>query len=976
MRKQCAQRRGLIERFVCLLALTVIPPCHGLDPHRSITQYVQSSWTTAAGLPQTSVYSIAQTPDGYLWVGTELGLARFDGARFTVLNQRNTPALPSNYAHRLLGARDGSLWVGTDSGLARFKRGVWTAFSTHQGLSDNDVRALCETKDGSIWIGTANGADRMKDGRIQVYHRRDGLPGDDIVDIKADSKGTLWFATGDGLASFDGIRFSTVLSRNRHLLTLLSALAIAPDDSVWAASTRGRLVQIRPGMVTDKSRYSRHNEIGAMTFDHDGNLWMGYQNHGIARLHGDLLTTYSPRDGLPGESVESFFEDSDHELWIGLFDGGLVQLRDGTFATYGKPEGLSANTGWCGIQAQDGSVWMAANTGDLNRILPDGTVRVYSQRDGVPAEVVHSIVQARDGTIWMGHRHGVLTEFRDGHFRTYTYAAARNSAINALLIDHNGDLIVGTYGAGAARFKSGRFIPITTSGQIPVMAEDSDGSLWLGSDGEGLIHLKNDASIRYSTANGLLSDHISALYIDREGVIWIGSTSGGLNRFDGKLMTSYTPDQGLFDSTVGNILEDNFGNLWMGSDNGISRVSKNELLAYALKRIPFVHSVTYDTADGLRSRETMEGGTGTASKGPDGRLWFSTMKGLSVVDPRDLPTAITSLRVRIDGVRFDGEARTLDKSVRLGPKMGRLQIQFTAPAFRIPDRVRFRYRLDGIDRQWSEVLGQHTAEYTNLPPGSYRFTVQAAYREDAWSSESDSLELTVLPPWYRTKLAYLGYLAAAFLLPWNIVQWRTRSLRHHRKQLEDLVSKRTAQLEIEKRDLVKARQALQFQATHDALTSIWNRSAILEAIDHELDRSLRDGSTLTLIVADLDHFKGINDRYGHLCGDSVLREVADRLRSSMRGYDAVGRYGGEEFLILLPGYDALAGPARVQDLVAKIESQPFVFNGEAIHVTCSFGVTVNGPSSLPASVEDLIRRADRALYQAKETGRNRAEFVR
>jgi diguanylate cyclase (GGDEF)-like protein len=749
------------------------------------------------------------------------------------------------------------------------------------------------------------------------------------------------------------------------------------------AGAHGQLARLAEGRLENESESGvndsiKGDDINALLFDHNGNLWIGFESRGLMRFHNGSLSVYGAQNGLPGDTVESFFEDREHNLWAGLFDGGLVQLRDGTFTTYGKPEGLSSNTEWCGLPARDGSIWMATSTGGLDRILPNGFVRSYTSEERRSNETIHSMLETRDGAIWVGQRHGVLTRFLNGRFTTFKYQRSSKNAINSLLEDRDGSLIVGTYGSGVARFKSGQkdgqFEVIRATGEIPALAESADGTLWLGTDGEGVIRIRNGVETSWTKAKGLLSDHILALHMDNDGVLWIGSSSGGLNRLQDGKITSYTPDQGLFDSTVGNILEDNSGNLWMGSDNGVFRIAKSELNDFASGRKRAIHGVVYDTMDGLRSRETMQGGTGTASKGPDGRLWFSTMGGLSVIDPARAMSGDLALGVRIEEVTIGGKAANLAQTIRVGPLASRLEIRFTAPSFLAPRRIHFRYMLDGFDDQWSAAATRRTADYTNLPPGQYRFLVEASREGSEWSGDAQPVNLTVVPPWYRSRTAICSFVFAAILITWLLVEMRTRSLKRRRNELERLVVDRTAQLEIEKQGLLRAREALQFQAAHDSLTGLWSRSAILDQLARELERATRQRTVLSVVVGDLDHFKVINDTYGHLCGDYVLRESAHRLVGLMRGYDAVGRYGGEEFLLVLPGYDAAKNPARSHELVDVLASRPFDCNGTEVRVTCSFGVMVTQPWLDHTTIDDLIRRADKALYEAKRNGRNRVEF--
>jgi diguanylate cyclase (GGDEF)-like protein len=935
---------------------------------------VQTVWTTDAGLPQTSIYSIAQTRDGFLWVGTEQGLASFDGVRFRVFNRDNVPLLPANYIHRLLAARDGSLWIGTDSGLTHYKDGVWTTWTEKNGLSDDDIEALAEGRDGSLWIGTDQGLDRMLNGRVDVWHTASGLPNEHVTALAVDWSGLLWVATHGGLASFDGSRLTSYPGVQKPAGSALSALAIAANGAVWTASTDGQLSRVADGILSPVPVHLPANDVDAMLFDRDGNLWMGFQNRGLARLRDGVVTLEDTQNGLPGQTVDALLEDAEHSLWVGTFDGGLVQLRDGKFTVYGKPEGIHAGVICCSAEARDGTVWVGTAAGELSEIQPDGKRRTYTARDGLAPEGIHSMLLGRDGTLWIGHRHGMLTRSRNGRFQSFKDERAKNHAINGLLEDRAGKLWIGTYGAGVARFENREFVEVLPKLAAPVMVETADGAIWLGSDGDGVFQLKNGViAHHYTKAEGLINDHVTALWADREGVLWVGLMAGGLNRIRNGKISSFTTANGLFNATVANLMGDNFGNLWMGSDSGISRVAKGELEQFAEGKITAFHSVAYDTADGLRSRETMQGGVGCGSKGADGRLWFPTMNGLAVVDPARALEPDLPLPVRIESVKFGGRGVPLGHNLRLGAGTDRLSIQFTTTSFVAPTLIRFRYQLEGYDQNWIEVGSARSASYTNLSPGSYRFRVEAGRHNGEWGAEAESLQFTISAPWYRTTAAWCLWTLFALLGTWQIVRLRTAQLLQRRRELERMVAERTIQLNAEKVALATAREQLQLQATRDALTGVWNRGVILGRLEQGVERARRDGTVLGVVMADLDHFKQINDDYGHVCGDHVLKEVAERLTSCLRGYDSIGRYGGEEFLILMPGCDFENNPGRLDDLLKSIQERPFVDGEREFRSTCSFGATVLRPGQILSSAEESLIAADRALYEAKERGRNRVE---
>jgi diguanylate cyclase (GGDEF)-like protein len=961
---------------LALLALLFSTPCgFSLDPGKKFSQYIQTSWTTDAGLPQTSVYSIAQTRDGYLWIGTEQGVASFDGVRFRTFSQRNVPALPSNYVHRLLAARDGVLWIGTDSGLTRYDGKTWTTWTAKTGLSDDDIEALAEGPDGSLWIGTGGGGlDRLHNGQVDAWRVKDGLPDDRVLALLADSAGVLWIGTEAGLASFDGREFRSYRQPAGSGPPSLSTLAVAPDGSIWCASTDGRFFRQSGGTLLSIPADLPHNDVLAMLFDHDGNLWLGFPNRGLARFHHGELTLVDAHDGLHAQTVEALFEDSEHNLWVGTFDAGLLELRDGKFDVYGPAEGLPSAVVCCSVEDADGAVWVGTAAGELAEILPNGTMRKYTARDGLPPEGIHSMLLGRDGTLWIGHRHGVITQFRNGRFRYFRSAEAKNHAFNGLLEDREGTIWIGTYGTGVMRFENGRFLQVLSDLDVTSLAETRDGAIWVGTDGDGVIRLKDGVPTRYTNSNGLISNHVLSLWVDRDDTLWMGVESGGLSRIKNGKVASFTAAQGLFDSTVANLMDDDFGNLWMGSDKGISRVSKKELESFAEGHISAFHSVGYDTADGLRSRETMQGGTGCGTRGADGRLWFPTLNGLASLDPRRALQADPPLRIQIESLQLNARNLPLADDVSFRHGANRVNFQFTALTFIAPSRIRFRYRLEGYDTAWIEAGTSRAASYTNLPIGDYRFQVQGARYNGEWSSDAASIGFTVEPSWYEAPVALVLWLLCAFLLTWGIVQVSIRRSVRRRHELERLVAERTYELNEEKSALALAQEKLREQATHDSLTGLWNHKAILERLDSEIGRARREGNTLTVVMADLDHFKKINDTFGHLSGDQVLVEVAQCLQAGLRGYDSIGRYGGEEFLILMPGCDPVRNPDRIRDLLARVGSLQFSNGRVQFQTASSFGVTALWPGQVVASAEEMLTAADRALYNAKRLGRNRIEY--
>src|ERR1039458_4761645 len=504
-------------------AVLLAAPGMALDPRKAITQYLQSVWATDAGLPQTSVFSIAQTTDGYLWVGTEQGLARLDGVRFTVFDRRHNPGLAANYIQRLLASRDGSLWIGTSNGLTHFLKGAFRTYTTRDGLSNEGVSALCEGRDGSLWVGTGQGLNRLRNGKVRVFQAADGLPDDSVKAVLEDRAGVLWVATEGGLARLDGDRFTACTSRDGLPGGPVTALAATPDGALWAGTSHGGLARLEKGSFSGWFQGLPSQEIQSLLSDRDGNLWIGFEGHGIGRLRQGRVDLYSTREGLPGfNCTNALFEDRDGDLWIGLFDAGLVELRDAPFACFGKPEGLAANVVWGGVEDADGSVWMGADNGDLNRLI-DGKVETYNARNEFPKLTAHAFLRGRDGSVWVGFRHGTLGRIRRGRIQVYHDPHNQNNAIHVLLEEAQGNLVTCSNRPALKRATPEPYAPSHNSGQVTAIAQGPDGALWIGTDGDGVSRLRNGKTVTHTARNGLVNDHVVAVYADPQGAVWVAA---------------------------------------------------------------------------------------------------------------------------------------------------------------------------------------------------------------------------------------------------------------------------------------------------------------------------------------------------------------------------------------------------------------------------------------------------------------------
>jgi diguanylate cyclase (GGDEF)-like protein len=952
---------------LCLLVLVALcPNCVAFGTHEAITQFVQTTLTVKNGLPQNSVTAIAQTPDGYLWFGTEEGIARYDGLQMTVFDTAGHRALKDNFIDALAAGRDGSLWIGTRSCLTQLKNGEFHTYFTAQ----SPISSIHEAQDGQIWVGSLDGLYAVQGDRIRRFTTQDGLPSNDVASISQSSDGTLWFGTTKGLASWKNGEFRRFGAHDGLTADPVLSLAMSHDGSLWIATARAlfrwkdRLLETVPF-----TRLPQHDQITSLLEDRHGKLWIGFNHSGIATLRDGELIDYGARQGLPTNNVSQVFEDREGHLWIGLQEGGVVELRDGIFGTFGKQEGLSDDMVWSVLEARDRSIWVGTNDKGLNHITEQGKVRVYTVHDGLPSNSIFALFESPDRSLWVGTEDGALSHLKNGSITIFRDPSSNGHRIASIVQDASGDLWLGFHELnGLVRFHQGRFQHYSVPGLVNTEMIAPDGSIWVGTDHAGVSQIRNGSLTTYTSRNGLLTNFAQAVYVDRDGVVWAGTSPGGLNRIKNGHVTTYSIDQGLFDLTVGAIVEDDAGYLWMTCNKGIYKVSKKELNDFAEGRVKAIHSIVYGAADGLRSIECNFAADPSVWKGSDGRLWFATTAGIASVDPNHSQTTIPEPTPLIERVLFNQKSISFAQGVTAGPGEGDLEIQFTTPDFIAPERIQFRYRLKNSDANWIDVGGRRQAFYTKLPPGHYLFEVQGANGVNGWSSNVARLNILLKPYFWQTGwfqlLSWLVFLFACAALYGVSVRY----LVERNRELEKRVLKRTAELQDALKAAEAAQLALHDQATKDDLTKLWNRRSIFELLDKEILRAKRDCMSVAVLMADLDHFKVVNDTQGHMAGDSLLQQVAVRFVALTRSYDFVGRYGGEEFVIVLPGCSLADGLRRAEEFRRAIADTPLSTNAGPIQVTCSFGVAAG---SNDISSEQLIKKADDALYCAKRYGRNR-----
>jgi signal transduction histidine kinase/ligand-binding sensor domain-containing protein len=769
-----------------------------LAPPQVSAQYRIDSWTNETGLPGNAVTSIVQTPDGYLWFGTFAGLVRFDGVKFVVLE--GGPAGPRS--HRILAMhvdRTGAIWMGTErGGLTRYANGTFTTYTTKDGLPNDNVVSVTEDRKGRIWVASSGALIKFEGGRFTTYTTRDGLPATPSSPVIEDQQGKLWFGTGVGLVRFDvdgdahANRVATFTTRDGLPGDYVRSVIEDPDGSLWVGTDRNGVAHFLPERLTGgaarvAATYTiaqglPNDRVRALFRDRAGQLWISTQG-GVGLLRGDTIVSYFEPNGRPDNYINVVFGDRESNIWVGTRTDGLQRLKRQSLTAYMGEHGLPASSVVPIVEDASGTIWIGKTCGGLVRFRDD-TVTTYAEKDGVPNDCVWSLLPARDGSLWIGTWGGGLTHLQDERFTTYTHTQAGIAlgAVLALDQDRAGNLWIGTAGGLHRMNADGTFTTWRPRDglvyeDVRFITEDHDGAIWVGTfGGASRLDPARGTFTNYTIANGLSNNFVLAIHETRDGTIWLGTHGGGLNRFKDGRFVHITAKSGLFENIVSRILEDDRGNFWMSGYKSIFRVARQELDDFADGRVDSITSVSYGITNGGSTNEGTGGGQPAGWKARDGRLWFPTSRGVITIDPAKLPRDTPAPPVVIEQVLVDRREPDPRQAIQVRAA-GDLEIHYTGLSFSQPESVRFKYKLAGLDANWTDAGARRTAYYSHLPAGRYTFTVIAANPEGVWNLTGASVGFEVVPPFYRTWwFLTLSTLGLVGLVLW-IYENRIRRLR-------------------------------------------------------------------------------------------------------------------------------------------------------------------------------------------------------
>ena len=727
-------------------------------------------WQREQGLPENYVRALAQIRDGYVWVGTDEGVSRFDGVNFFSLGPQE--GFQGGPVQVLFGDSHGALWIGSvGGGLSSWQRGHLQRFTVRDGLPSDSITALAEDHDGRIWVGTQSGLAACQNGRLTLLAGSQIFSGKRVATLFCDSQGIMWVGvTGAGIFCYQDGRFlSWKDGQMDSLLADPHCLLVDQKGRIWIGAGDS-FVLCRDGGQWRRFAIPRHlatHYISALAEGRDGTVWAGSVGEGLFEFKGGKLVVVNAGGGLSDNLIEALLVDQQGKLWVGTH-GGLNLLCPIKVTVLSHNEGLDYGAVQGLAEIKDGIAWA---------VQPDGiyqwdgrTFRRLLLGQLSPQEPsVSTLLVGRDKTCWVAGVHGLL------HFKNPlaaeeedTTPALTNLNISALAQDDKSGVWAGTREGALWHLNGGEWHELSNSPQhhpVTAIVPDGNGGLWVGTEGDGLYRITGKSYDRCQKASGLPGAWIRTLYLDPEGELWIGTDGDGLSRLKGGVIATFTTREGLPDNTISQILEDQGGNLWLGGDRGISRIKKSDLDHLASHEIPAVYPQIYGFADGMLSEECASGFFPNGLKMSTGLLWFPTLKGVVVVDPGHttsspapavaleqvlvdgVPEAPVSIPAGSSGITGRQAQNATTDYLQLTPGRHTVEIRYTGFSFDAPERVRFRYRLEGLDASWVEAGTRRVAFYSFVPPGTYHFQVIACNGDGQTGA---GLVLKALPHFWQT----------------------------------------------------------------------------------------------------------------------------------------------------------------------------------------------------------------------------------
>ncbi len=950
-----------------------------------------------SGLSQSTVYSISQDQKGFMWIGTEDGLNKYDGYNFKVFRKENN--LSHNRITSIFADRE-HIWIGTLNGLNKFnvyQNKIEKYIFKNDSSGKNEISSILKDKSGNLWIGTDNGIfiyNREKDQLSTDLFKiniNDLLSSKNILKLYGDKRGIIWIGTLDGLNKVE-------INENKKDLTITridnisnnNILSICEDNNnVWIGTANGLNKLDREGRIEEvffnsKEKFSlTDNFITSILVDRKNEVWIGTIN-GLNKYNRDKNSFYNYKHdhndsySLSNNSVLSLYEDSFGVIWAGT-NLGLNKFDNNklNFIHY-KIKNNNLNNNILSIYESKSGVILLGTEFGLNsfnvkeevfkEFFTNKVQKTFYESNGIT-----TIVEDKDGTLWIGTEENGIRAFnpKTNKMKHYYHIKDKhdslsNNNINTIFVNKKNELWIGTekglnFYEGTGKFKR-YFLKTKNSNSIESIIEDKNGTLWIGTNGGGLNKFtkKNGFEAFISESNNYNDNVILCLYEDRKERLWLG-TKGGLKHFYKKReFFNYKEKHGLPNDDIKGILEDSSGNLWISTNRGLSRFNPEQKTFH-----------NFFLKDGLQSNEFNQN---SCIFSKNGKMYFGGKNGFNVFDPKKIGINHSPPKIVITSFKkFNKEFKLKNhisntKEIKLANDDKLISFNFVALNYSNPSENKYSWKLEGLNNTWMDLGTKRNITITNLTSGTYFLKIKTSNCDGIWNETGTAIKLLVPTPFNKTFGFYIILLVLSILLFLIIFKIKTNSIKKQKKKLEVLVKEKTAQL-------TEANIKLSILAKEDGLTNLMNKRTFSEHFESNCDIARREKIPISLIMIDLDYFKIYNDTLGHQAGDNCLKVIGEVLNQAIkRPGDIVARYGGEEFIVML--YNTLSNGATfvAKKIQKNLEEKNIIFNKTEVpnvkRVTASFGISTFIPTE-KFNTSIIILAADTALYQAKSKGRNR-----
>ena len=930
-----------------------------------LSDYFTQTWNTHDGLPHNGIHAISQTTDGYLWIGTWEGLARFNGREFKVFTRGSKVGLPDSAVKSLTLTQNKTLLIaGARGGLSERSNKQWSPKPPASTMINHAIY----DKDQNLWLAL--------EGKGLVYRSKNAPQSTVIINnlraykIVEDKEGTIWVATNRGLYS---VKNKTIVKHIDEQLGLPTtptlALLLTHENQLIVGTQQGafKLVNgsfrlLHPELI--------HESITSLLQDTEHSIWLGTNNHGIFRLNKSSLEHLDDSSGLPNNSINSLFQDQELSIWVGT-NSGLFRLREAPFITLTSKQGLSGDYIRTVLSHSDGSLWVGSSKG-LNKINQNNisSFDVINSNEKIS---VLSLAETPDKSVLVGTYNQGLYLIKNNQLQLLMTSEndLPSNEIRSILVDSSNNLWLGTASGLMKKSPDGTVEQFTKQSGLPAsfimaLTQDKNGTIWIGT-GDGIASYNKGKIQTYRLNDRFDAEYAFGFYIESNS-LWM-ATDRGLIHLDlvTNKMNAITKENGLPVDKIFQIVVDSSDTFWLTSNRGIISLNRSEINKVMNDSTYVINHKLFAEGVGLLSSQANGGSTPAATLHKDDSVWIATAKGVSHINHERLQrTAETKIPVVIEQLTVDEKSYPIESPVLLPEGASRISIQYAGLGYLMAEHIEYQTQLVGFDKEWQNKKNQHITEYTNLEPGNYTFQMRARYPNGQWQEDIAEIRFIIQPFYWQTTVFKVFVLLILCCTLYSIYRYRIMTIERIQIKLKNLVSQQTIELK-------KQTELFEYQANHDQLTGLFNRRAFDNWCNEDFIKAKVSSQPLTLAILDIDHFKSVNDQYSHIVGDQVIQRMAILLQKLTKecSYQAkLARWGGEEFTLLISSDKAKA--YDFCELVrATVKNHDFSDIAQTLKITVSIGLTDNSDLT---EYDKMISHADQALYFAKRHGRNQVKI--